>query len=217
MEMVRSDLAASGVVLTLDTEFGFRDVSFVTGCLGETIVQGQVDPDEFYVHKPTLGQGYRHVLRRRLGARQIRMIYSKLSVNHAPLTCNVQEAERRRSCISAPVVVSLAEIAMRIEVHYSQHAGTAIPTDIEWAKDGADGKLYVSQARPETVASRRSADIYETYNLKAHGPCIVSGRAVGEKMASERTRRVLTARDLTAFKPGEILVAPPPVLTGNRS
>ncbi|MDA9432304.1 phosphoenolpyruvate synthase [Bradyrhizobium sp. CCBAU 51627] len=210
MKMVRSDLAASGVMFTLDTESGFRDVIFVTGCygLGETIVQGQVDPDEFYVHKPTLSQGYRRVLRRRLGAKQLRMIYSKRGGSHATLTRNVPGAERQKFCISDPEVLSLAEIAVRIEAHYSRHAGVPMPMDIEWAKDGADGKLYIIQARPETVASRRSAGVYETYNLKAHGPAIVSGRAVGEKIASGRTRRVMTARDLAAFRPGEILVAP---------
>lgn len=210
MKMVRSDLAASGVVFTLDTESGFRDVVFVTGSygLGETIVQGQVDPDEFYVHKPTLSQGYRHVLRRRLGAKQIRMIYGKRGGEHATLTRNVPEAERRNFCISDEEVLSVADIAVRIEAHYSKHAGTAMPMDIEWAKDGADGKLYIIQARPETVASRRSADVYETYNLKGSGPLVVTGRAVGEKIASGRTRRIVTARDLAAFKPGEILVAP---------
>ncbi|MDN5001318.1 phosphoenolpyruvate synthase [Bradyrhizobium sp. GCM10027634] len=210
MKMVRSDLAASGVVFTLDTESGFRDVVFVTACygLGETIVQGQVDPDEFYVHKPTLGQGYRHVLRRRLGAKQIRMIYGKRGGDHATLTRKVPEAERRKFCISDQEVLKLAEIAVQIEAHYSEHAGAAMPMDIEWAKDGSDGTLYIIQARPETVASRRSADVYETHNLKEHGPVIVNGRAVGEKIASGRARRVVSSHDLAAFKPGEILVAP---------
>ncbi|MEY9123252.1 phosphoenolpyruvate synthase [Bradyrhizobium yuanmingense] len=210
MKMVRSDLAASGVVFTLDTESGFRDVIFVTGCygLGETIVQGQVDPDEFYVHKPTLSQGYRHVLRRRLGAKQIRMVYGKRGGEHATLTRKVPDAERQKFCISDTEVLSLAEIAVRIEAHYSKHAGAAMPMDIEWAKDGADGKLYIIQARPETVASRRSTDVYETYNLRQRGSVIVEGRAVGEKIASGRTRRVVSARDLAAFRPGEILVAP---------
>ncbi|MEY9358711.1 pyruvate,water dikinase [Bradyrhizobium yuanmingense] len=210
MKMVRSDLAASGVVFTLDTESGFRDVVFVTGCygLGETIVQGQVDPDEFYVHKPTLSQGYRHVLRRRLGAKQIRMVYGKRGGEHATLTRKVPDAERQKFCISDTEVLSLAEIAVRIEAHYSKHAGAAMPMDIEWAKDGADGKLYIIQARPETVASRRSTDVYETYNLRQRGSVIVEGRAVGEKIASGRTRRVVSARDLAAFRPGEILVAP---------
>ena len=210
MKMVRSDLAASGVVFTLDTESGFRDVVFITGCygLGETIVQGQVDPDEFYVHKPTLSQGYRHVLQRRLGAKQIRMIYGKGGGDHATLTRKVPEAERRKFCISDPEVLKLAEIAVKIEAHYSEHAGAAMPMDIEWAKDGADGQLYIIQARPETVASRRSAAVYETYNLREHGQVVVSGRAVGEKIASGRARRVVSAHDLAAFRPGEILVAP---------
>ena len=183
---------------------------FVTSCygLGETIVQGQVDPDEFYVHKPTLAQGFRCVLRRRLGAKQIRMIYGKRGGSHATLTRNVPHAERRKFCISDAEVLNLADFAVRIEAHYSKHAGTAMPMDIEWAKDGSDGKLYIIQARPETVASQRSPDVYETYALKGHGPVIVTGRAVGEKIASGRTRRIATARDLSAFKPGEILVAP---------
>ncbi|WP_291859038.1 phosphoenolpyruvate synthase [Bradyrhizobium sp.] len=210
MKMVRSDIGASGVIFTLDTESGFRDVVFVTGCygLGETIVQGQVDPDEFYVHKPTLAQGFRRVLRRRLGGKQIRMIYGKRGGSHATLKRTVPEAERRMFCISDADVLGLADMAVRIEAHYSKHAGTAMPMDIEWARDGVDGKLYIIQARPETVASQRSADVFETYNLKGKGSVIVTGRAVGEKIASGRTRRIATARDLSAFKPGEILVAP---------
>jgi len=210
MKMVRSDIGASGVIFTLDTESGFRDVVFVTGCygLGETIVQGEVDPDEFYVHKPTLAQGFRRVLRRRLGAKQIRMIYGRRGGSHATLTRKVPDAERRKFCISDAEVLNLADFAVRIETHYSKHAGTAMPMDIEWAKDGSDGNLYIVQARPETVASQRSPDVFETYALKGSGPVIVSGRAVGEKIASGRTRRIATKRDLSAFKPGEILVAP---------
>ena len=210
MKMVRSDIGASGVIFTLDTESGFRDVVFVTGCygLGETIVQGEVDPDEFYVHKPTLAQGFRCVLRRRLGAKQIRMVYGKRGGSHATLTRNVPDAERRKFCISDAEVLNLADFAVRIEAHYSKHAGTAMPMDIEWAKDGSDGKLYIIQARPETVASQRSPDVYETYALRGRAPVIVTGRAVGEKIAAGRTRRIARARDLAAFKAGEILVAP---------
>jgi pyruvate,water dikinase len=210
MKMVRSDIGASGVIFTLDTESGFRDVVFVTGCygLGETIVQGEVNPDEFYVHKPTLSQGFRCVLRRRLGAKQIRMVYGKRGGSHATLTRNVPDAERRKFCISDAEVLNLADFAVRIEAHYSKHAGTAMPMDIEWARDGSDGKLYIIQARPETVASQRSPDVYETYALRGRAPVIVTGRAVGEKIASGRTRRIAGARDLAAFKAGEILVAP---------
>ncbi len=210
MKMVRSDLAASGVAFTLDTESGFRDVVFVTGCygLGETIVQGKVDPDEFYVHKPTLSQGFRCVLRRRLGGKQIRMTYGKGGGSRTTRIGVVPRAERERFCISDSEVLSLAEMAVRIEQHYSKDAGTAMPMDIEWAKDGSDGRLYIIQARPETVASQRSPDVFEAYTLKGRGPVIVTGRAVGEKIASGRTRRIATARDLAAFRPGEILVAP---------
>jgi pyruvate,water dikinase len=136
------------------------------------------------------------------------MIYGKRGGSHATLTRNVPHAERRKFCISDAEVLNLADFAVRIEAHYSKHAGTAMPMDIEWAKDGSDGKLYIIQARPETVASQRSPDVYETYALKGPGPVIVTGRAVGEKIASGRTRRIATARDLSAFKPGEILVAP---------
>ncbi|WP_291846112.1 phosphoenolpyruvate synthase [Bradyrhizobium sp.] len=210
MRMVRSDIGASGVIFTLDTESGFRDVVFITGCygLGETIVQGKVDPDEFYVHKPTLKQGFRCVLRRRLGGKQIRMIYGKGGGSRATHIRTVPSAERQRFCVSDTEVLSLADIAMHIEEHYSKHAGIAMPMDIEWAKDGTDGKLYIIQARPETVASQRSPDVYETYDLKESGTVIVTGRAVGEKIVSGRTRRIATARDLATFKPGEILVAP---------
>ena len=148
------------------------------------------------------------MLRRRLGAKQIRMIYGKGGGTRATLTRAVPAAERAKFCISDAEALNLAEIAVRIEAHYSANAGTAMPMDIEWAKDGADGKLYIIQARPETVASQRSADVYETYNLKGSGPIIVTGRAVGEKIASGRTRRIAGKRDLAAFKPGEILVAP---------
>ena len=207
MKMVRSDLAASGVVFTLDTELGFRNVVFATGCygLGETIVQGQVDPDEFYVHKPTLKQGFRSI---RAAGKQIRMTYGKGGGSRTTRISRRPERRAERFCISDAEVLSLAEIAVRIEEHYSKDAGVATPMDIEWAKDGSDGKLYIIQARPETVASQRSPGVFETYTLRDVGGCIVSGRAVGEKIASGRTRRIANARDLAAFRPGEILVAP---------
>jgi pyruvate, water dikinase len=166
MKMVRSDLASSGVIFTLDTESGFRDVVFVTGSWGldENIVQGKVDPDEFYVHKPTFRQGYRAVLSRSLGGKELRLIYAR---GHGG-TRNVPtgRAERERFCLSDTEVLELADCSIRIEDHYSALAGHSTPMDIEWAKDGEDGKLYIVQARPETVASQRVAETFETYALK---------------------------------------------------
>ena len=209
MKMVRSDRAASGVVFTLDTESGFRDVVFITGAygLGENVVQGTVDPDEFYVHKPTFREGYRAVLSRRLGRKQKRMIYGH---GGSATTRNVgtSKADRERFCIGDDDVLKLAGHAIAIEDHYSRAAGAPTPMDIEWAKDGPTGELYIVQARPETVASRRAPQAYETYTLKASGRVLAAGRAVGEKIASGRTRVVKSARDLAAFRPGEVLVAP---------
>jgi pyruvate, water dikinase len=208
MKMVRADLAASGVIFTLDTESGFRDVVFVTGSygLGENIVQGKVDPDEFYVHKPTFAQGHRAVLSRTLGGKQMRLIYSR---QHGATTRNVatRRAERERFCISDDEVMELADNALRIEAHYSQRAGHPMPMDIEWAKDGEDGRLYIVQARPETVASQKQPDAFETYTMNATGAVLVTGRAVGEKIASGRVRVIGGPADLAGFQNGEVLVA----------
>jgi pyruvate, water dikinase len=214
MKMVRSDQAASGVAFTLDTESGFRDVVFVTGAygLGENIVQGAVDPDEFYVHKPTFRDGHRAVLSRSLGGKQKRMIYAsaaRASVA-ADTTRNVTttQAERDRFCIDDKAVLEIAGHAIVIEDHYSQANGAPTPMDIEWAQDGPDGDIYIVQARPETVASRRAPQALETYALKASGVALVKGRAVGEKIASGRVRIIRSTRDLDSFRPGEVLVAP---------
>ena len=159
MKMVRSDLSASGVAFTLDTETGFRDVIFVTGAygLGENIVQGRVDPDEFYVHKPTFRDGRRAVLRHSLGRKQQRLIYAAGSGDRSTTNVATSAAERDRYCIDDGDVLKLAGYAIRIEDHYSLRAGHPVPMDIEWAKDGIDGELYIVQARPETVASREQA------------------------------------------------------------
>lgn len=208
MKMVRADLGASGVIFTLDTESGFRDVIFVTGTygLGENIVQGAVDPDEFYVHKPTFNHGYRAVLSRRIGRKEKRMIYGR---GHAT-TRNVRTspADRRRFCIGDGDVLNLAQYAIAVERHYSEKAGTPMPMDVEWAKDGSDGELYIIQARPETVASRRKPDALESYVLKSKSEALATGRAVGEKIASGKVRLIKSERDLRAFRPGEVLVAP---------
>ena len=209
MKMVRSDLAASGVAFTLDTETGFRDVVFVTGVwgLGESIVQGKVDPDEFHVHKPTFRTGSRCVLRRRLGGKQRQLVYGEGGSAGSTSYIDTPAGKREEFCLSDGEVLAIADCAMRIEEHYSRLAGEPRPMDIEWAKDGPDGALYIVQARPETVVSRRPAATVETYRVKATQRAIVEGRAVGEKAASGPVRLVSGPADLAAFQPGDVLVA----------
>lgn len=207
MRMVGADESASGVIFTLDPESGFPDVVLITGAygLGEGIVQGQVDPDEFYVHKPTYREGHRAVLHRRLGAKQVRLAWR--AGRGGPIRALRTPADqRRRFCLDDADVLALAGAAMVIEAHYSERAGAPMPMDIEWAGD-ADGRLYVVQARPETVISRRAADEMTTFRLTGSGDLLVSGNAVGEKIATGPVRLVRTARDLEAFRPGEILVS----------
>ncbi len=207
-KMVRSDLECSGVIFTLDTESGFRDVVFITGAwgLGENVVQGTVDPDEFYVHKPTYEAGSRAVLRRDLGDKQIKMIYAR--GRHGATTRNVPtpKAERQRFCLSDREVLELAGHAMKIEAYYSRRHGRATPMDIEWAKDGKDGGLYIVQARPETVISQRQAGILREYELTGAGELLVQGHAVGEKIAAGRVRAVHDPSELPEFRAGEVLV-----------
>ena len=207
MKMVRADHASSGVTFTLDTESGFRDVVFITGAygLGENVVQGTVDPDEFYVHKPTFRQGHRMVLSRSLGRKQMRMVYAR---GHGRTrNVSVPRSARERFCIDDAEVFKLADYAISIEDHYSANAGHAMPMDIEWAKDADDGRLYVIQARPETVASRKAPTAFESYSLKGTAPVLATGRAVGEKIAVGPTRVIAGARELAEFRPGEVLVA----------
>ncbi len=209
MKMVRSDCAASGVTFSLDTETGFRDVVFITGAygLGETVVQGTVDPDEFYVFKPTFRDGKRAVLRRKLGGKEIRMVYAKAAGRETTRTVPTALEEQRRFCISDDEVLSLAEATMRIEEHYSRKAGQPTPMDVEWAKDGLDGQLYVVQARPETVASRRAPGMLEEFKLGAKGKPLTSGRAVGTRVATGRARVITDVSQLGQFHAGEVLIA----------
>ncbi len=207
MKMVRADRASSGVMFTLDTESGFRDVVFVTGVygLGENIVQGTVDPDEFYVHKPTFRAGHRAVLSRSLGGKQMRLVYTDQGSGTKNVA--VSAAERERFCLTDAEVLKLTGDAITIEDHYSAKSGHPMPMDIEWAKDADDGQLYIIQARPETVVSQRATDTFETYTLGATGTTLAEGKAVGEKIAVGPVRIIENVQQLGAFKAGDVLVA----------
>jgi pyruvate,water dikinase len=203
MKMVRSDLASSGVMFTLDTESGFRDVVFITGAygLGENVVQGAVDPDEFYVHKPTQVLGCRAVLRRLLGDKAVKMVFVEGGTKTTTRNVPTPKADRARFCLSDDEVLELADSAVVIENHYGK------PMDMEWAKDGLDGQLYIVQARPETVASQRTTTILESYVLDGVGEVVAQGRSVGEKIASGRARVIDSVAHLSQFQSGEVLVA----------
>ncbi|BBC66700.1 phosphoenolpyruvate synthase [Mycobacterium marinum] len=206
MKMVRSDLASSGVMFTLDTESGFNDVVFVTGAygLGENVVQGAVDPDEFYVHKPTYQAGHRAVLRRLIGDKAVKMVFVEGGTKQTTRNIPTPKADRAHFCITDEDVLELAGYALAIEQHYGR------PMDIEWAKDGLDGKLYIVQARPETAASQRSMTTVETYVLEGSGEqreILTEGRSVGEKVASGVVKRIDDLERLSDFKPGQVLVA----------
>lgn len=209
MKMVRSDLASSGVIFSLDTESGFRDVVFITSAygLGENVVQGTVDPDEFHVFKPTLRLGHRSVLRRTLGGKKIRMVYSRVGGRETTHNVPTPKQDQRRFCLSDDEVLALADAAIRIEDHYSAKAGHPMPMDVEWAKDGIDGNLYIVQARPETVASQKSLTTFDEYQLERKGETRASGRAVGAKVASGTARVISDVSQLNQFQAGEVLVA----------
>ncbi len=209
MKMVRSDLNASGVMFSLDTESGFSDVVFITGAygLGENVVQGSVDPDEFYVHKPTFNQGHRAVLRRTLGAKKIKMVYSDGRTRESTQNIVTSAEERNRFCINDADVLTLADYAIKIENHYSKKAGQNRPMDMEWAKDGLDGKLYIVQARPETVVSQLSGMLLEQYTLKQGARALVTGHAVGSKIAVGKARIIHKVEQLHEFKAGDVLIA----------
>ena len=209
MKMVRSDLASSGVIFTLDTETGFRDVVFITGAygLGENIVQGQVNPDEFYVFKPTFKEGYKPIIQKKMGSKEIKMIYGRGDSKVLTRNVEVPEAERLRFCINEEEVLKLAGYAIDIEDHYSNKYGESRPMDIEWAKDGVTGELFIVQARPETVQSQKSKDVLETYVLEDKSEVIARGRSVGDKIASGKAHVIPDVSDLPSFRPGEILIA----------
>jgi pyruvate,water dikinase len=209
MKMVRADMGAAGVIFTLDTESGFRDVVFITAAwgIGENVVQGAVDPDEFHVFKPTFKQGKRCVLRRSLGSKELKMVYAEGGTRQPTRNVPTPLTDRERFCISDHDALTLADYAIKVEEHYSAKAGEPRPMDIEWAKDGSDGQLYLLQARPETVASQRRPQVLETFELRGTGEILARGRAVGEKVASGRARIIASLAQLAELRPGEVLVA----------
>jgi pyruvate,water dikinase len=201
--MVRSDVGASGVLFTLDTESGFRDVVFVTASygLGETVVQGAVNPDEFYVYKPALRAGKLAIVRRQLGSKAIKMTYAEGSdAAHRVRTENVPPAERARYCLADADVMALARQALIIEEHYGR------PMDIEWGKDGNTGELYILQARPETVQSRSGREI-QRFSLKSHSKVLTTGRAIGARIGGGAARVIRSISEMSKVQAGDVLVA----------
>jgi pyruvate,water dikinase len=203
--MVRSDVGAAGVMFTMDTESGFRDVVFITSSygLGETVVQGAVNPDEFYVHKPMLAQGKSPVIRRNLGSKLIKMEFTQEArAGRSVRTVDVPVELRNRYSLTDAEVVELARYAVTIEQHYGR------PMDIEWGKDGRDGKLYILQARPETVKSQqKQGDVQQRFKLKGTGTVLVSGRAIGQKIGAGRVRVISDPSEMDRVQPGDVLVA----------
>ncbi len=198
--MVRSDIGASGVLFTLDTESGFRDLVFITSSwgLGETVVQGAVNPDEHYVYKPALESGCYPIIRRTLGAKAVKMIHGEHAGEPTRIV-DVPDEDRNRFCLTEEDVLELARQAVIIEKHYGR------PMDIEWGKDGLDGKLYILQARPETVQSRSGA--LERYQLKGHSNLLVTGRSIGHRIGAGATRVIASAAEMNRVQPGDVLVA----------
>lgn len=205
--MVRSDAACSGVMFTLDTESGFRDAVVINGAwgLGEAVVQGMTTPDEWIVFKPTLKQGFRPIVTRKLGVKEVKMVFA--DDGSGTQVRDVVESQRKRLCLAGFEVLQLAKWACAIEDHYSKIAGRSQPMDIEWAKDGVTGELYILQARPETVHTQQDNNYIETYSLTGiHGAPLSSGVAVGNRIGHGKAHVLLDASKLNSFKEGEILV-----------
>jgi pyruvate,water dikinase len=206
-KMVRSDLASSGVMFSIDTESGFKNAALITGAygLGENIVQGAVNPDEYLVFKPTLKDGFRPILGKRLGNKRIKRVYD---LGSSRLTTNewVPESEQEKFCLSDDEILQLARWAVQIEDHYSQVRGVYTPMDIEWAKDGVTGELFIVQARPETVQSQKSTNVLKSYQLKERGEILVTGRSVGASIGQGKAHVILDVSQIHLFQPGEVLV-----------
>lgn len=206
-KMVRSDLSASGVMFSIDTETGFKDAVFLTGAwgLGENVVQGAVNPDEWYVFKPTLKLGFKPIIMKRVGGKAIKMIYTT-DAKAPTKNVAVPEEDRRRLVISDEEVVALARMACTIEEHYSAHRGQFTPMDIEWAKDGQTGELFIVQARPETVHSMKDLAVLKKYVLLEKGETLVEGQSVGELIGQGPVQVIKSAGMIHTFRKGEVLV-----------
>ncbi|WP_411876034.1 phosphoenolpyruvate synthase [Vulcanococcus limneticus] len=207
--MVRSDLAASGVMFSIDTETGFRDAVLLTSAygLGENVVQGAVNPDEYLIFKPTLVEGLAPILSKRLGSKAIRMVYAEGPDQASTRNVEVPLAERQRFAIGDDEALQLARWAIAIERHYSARRGQPTPMDIEWAKDGESGELFILQARPETVESRRSASVLRSWHLAPHSAeLLCSGRAIGASVSSGRARIIQSPSEIQRFAKGDLLV-----------
>ncbi|MEG3921613.1 phosphoenolpyruvate synthase [Microcoleus sp. POL10_C6] len=206
-KMVRSDLASSGVMFSIDTETGFKNAVLVTAAygLGENVVQGTVNPDEYFVFKPTLKQGFRPILDKRLGSKTLKMVYD---IGGSKYTKNVSviAAEKNKFAIQDDEILQLAKWAVIIEEHYSKVRGTYTPMDIEWAKDGNTGELFIVQARPETVQSQKSAKVLRNYKLEGSSAVLAKGRAVGESIGQGKARVILDVHRIAEFQSGEVLV-----------
>ncbi|WP_447976937.1 phosphoenolpyruvate synthase [Candidatus Nitrospira bockiana] len=205
--MVRSDLAASGVMFSIDTESGFQDVVLINAAygLGETVVQGSVNPDECYVFKPTLKQGFRPIVQKRLGTKEFKLVYD-IGGGRMTKTVPVPAPDRVRFAVTDDEILTLARWACLIEDHYSAKRGRFTPMDMEWAKDGRSGELFIVQARPETVQSQKSREVVEIFHLRSRGRVLAAGRSVGEKIAAGPVRVIPDAHRLHEFRDGEVLV-----------
>ncbi len=206
-KMVRSDLATSGVMFSIDTETGFKDAALITAAygLGENVVQGAVNPDEYLVFKPTLKQGFRPILAKRLGSKEIKMIYD-LGGSKFTKNISVSPEQRQQFAINDDDILTLARWACEIEDHYSNVRGEYTPMDIEWAKDGVTNELFIVQARPETVQSQKAKNVLRNYELKEKSNILVKGRAVGEMIGQGNARVILDVHEIDQFQPGEVLV-----------
>ncbi|AFZ43679.1 phosphoenolpyruvate synthase [Halothece sp. PCC 7418] len=206
-KMVRSDLASAGVMFSIDTETGFKNAALITASygLGENVVQGSVNPDEYLVFKPTLKEGYQPILEKRLGTKGMKMVYD-MEGSKQTRNVSVPQRDRAQYCLTDEEVLQLSRWAIAIEDHYSNLRGQNTPMDIEWAKDGLTGELFIVQARPETVQSQKAGNLLETYHLQDHSTVLATGRSVGASIGQGKARVIVNAKNLDRFKPGEVLV-----------